>query len=1542
MLGDGSTLVVQVVPPALLELSRAVMRSTFSSIMHKRIFTLNFDRSSAADPNIFKKLLNSTQTRGVVITTPTTIKSMMLKFIEWIYILNDPTIPRSSNMEIDCQELGRVLKLFRDGVLIMDEVDLILHPMKSELNFPIGNRVELDYSPQRWQMPIHLLDAIFYAEEQKLSVGFKQSSRATDILEKLRCVIHDGYECRALQRNPHIVLLNLEWYQAALRPVMTDWLYMWIETQHLSSICESDVKLFLNEGASSNHNSLLARVIDTQLSLEQKKMLNLGRDWLMSYLPHVLQKIDRVSFGLLNKGDYERAIKIDPHMPQTRVKLAIPFVGKDVPSKSSEFAHPDVIVGLTILSYRYEGLRWTDFEDIISNLRSTMTKEIGPFKLRKSSLRYAKWVKEAGGTVKGENTLGDGQVVLEEGKTSPIRSAYNQEREVIPLRLLKRSNDEQMRKIYNLLKDHPDTIHFYLENFIFPAHMDSKVLKLSAAGQELGGEMLFQRRIGFSGTPSDLLPVELGKCGYEKGSDGKMIHVMTSPTVCSYEVVPVTWSPRSLLLRICECSRSHNFPTHKDGLPAPERFQALIDTGALITGMTNFEVAQFLLQNGLPWCEGVVFLDDFDRKMVLVRATGRVLKMAQCGIPPEKRFAFYDQVHTTGMDIHHSLTAKAVLTLSKDMVFRDYAQGAFRMRGINKGQTIHLMLIPEVCDLIGRELGKINHFSAVTGDIPESNGSHVVSSRYSRDHVQQVLVDINTWLVINSMRSERVQFNQLCIQNIANVWRKKAYQVLLQEHPQFTVERSPPPDSEEIKALDVFCEPIDFNINAAVRNPVPFAETLTTQVETHSYFVENGVEDPVVKQVLDLLSMPFNNETDNADDSYLLDDEDKVRLLGAEMVQEQEQEKEQQQEQEQEQEIEIEKYVDLAYSREHEEQTPWKFATLSAPVSVTSSLEGVKFSIGHPDQFYAASFFKLIKRDPLSFPPHLLMSSNYFDLRWSGARRIKNVVMSLDYVPELSQLLPRVVSLEPLSSSQEEALFTALKLFSTSRGEIEEEVFLSRDDLVRVLQSAGLYADLTDSQLEAITMECESLSAGGLISCRAVRDLLVKGRFSLVQDGRRVVAVSLAEAETLRRIIHLRNGTSFTAVTETADSGCIDNNWVVNGSNLALALRCVSAGNVYFDKSRNFFGAEDTYSATSGNEGTVSYPFTTQSAYEALRFLNCDMFFSSKSLNLLMRALPHTTKRQRKQFFKYVLMCRRRLSKKWASAPVSKLFTLSDQFGMLKQRAQSVALSTAIRRQGMLLYDAFCKFNYSHNGYLTPGEVWGGFDYLGVDMTANDVLDFVNAADSDNDGLLSFREFVEILQDPAKEETEDQLETKNDDSKEDIMYPPLLGRGSSRGSNMSVQSDSSMDVEELASIPSLQRQVSLTPVTPKGEEELMLLMAALKSQEEEEEVEALSEEELQEKRIQEELEREEDERDRLQEGGRNPAVNDDKDHARFNFTTGRMPRRLKAQGDISYSSDEISGTYLQIHPRSSLMITNPLLPNCGGRKLNQYTVSFHF
>lgn len=40
--------------------------------------------------------------------------------------------------------------------------------------------------------------------------------------------------------------------------------------------------------------------------------------------------------------------------------------------------------------------------------------------------------------------------------------------------------------------------------------------RLSASGQELGGDLVFGCRMAFSGTPSDLLPRELGICRYEE------------------------------------------------------------------------------------------------------------------------------------------------------------------------------------------------------------------------------------------------------------------------------------------------------------------------------------------------------------------------------------------------------------------------------------------------------------------------------------------------------------------------------------------------------------------------------------------------------------------------------------------------------------------------------------------------------------------------------------------------------------------------------------------------------------------------------------------------------------------------------------------------------------------------------------------------------------------------------------------------------------------------------------------------------------------
>ena len=250
-------------------------------------------------------------------------------------------------------------------------------------------------------------------------------------------------------------------------------------------------------------------------------------------------------------------------------------------------------------------------------LRSDFEKEVGPYKLRKSSVLYEGWVEAAGGIIKGAvrqqppSTMaasggGTAPMEVEEGAAAPRppqeELGEEDDETIVPLWLLKQSNDEQVSRLFSLLCKQPAVIHWYLEKITFPTFMMHQERKLSASGQELGGAMLFSRRIGFSGTPSDLLPLDLGQCGYEKGSDGKMIQVLTSPDVMRCEFASPGWTVETLLQYIAE---------------AEPRFHALIDTGALITGLSNEDVARKLLSCGLGrWCEGVVFLDESDEKVI--------------------------------------------------------------------------------------------------------------------------------------------------------------------------------------------------------------------------------------------------------------------------------------------------------------------------------------------------------------------------------------------------------------------------------------------------------------------------------------------------------------------------------------------------------------------------------------------------------------------------------------------------------------------------------------------------------------------------------------------------------------------------------------------------------------------------------------------------------------------------------------------------------------------------------------------------------------
>jgi hypothetical protein len=656
-----------------------VLRSSFSAIIRKTVYTLAFDRSTIMTEAGVRKLRTARDKGGILVSTPSAVKSVMLRYIENLTLeAQRESVPglaetRKYRRFVSNQaKLRTAITLLREqGVLLCDEVDMLLHSLKSELNFPIGPKLDIDFRGGRWEYPMFLLSFLLAADRyardpsafpltraEEAMPLLRESGRAVGEFRALASALEEGYQNGSLLRVPHLVLLNLDFYESRLRPVALRITSLWMDLVHfddsilaasfvvlpggetvqvtremalgdklLVRVPESPVRVAAEDGREPSYDRIAPANVAKGRSFQ---ILNLCHDWLRSFFPHCMTKIDRVSFGIMTDADYRRALALDPLMPRTRWKLAIPFVAKDVPSRASEFAHPDVVIGLTFLAFRLEGLRFDDFGELVSHLRVELSAEVGPLRDRKSYLMWEAWVAGAGGKIRGA-ALSPAAVELDEDGEPILAEEAEDEGEVVSLWLLKRSDDRQMAKAFRLLRRHPPVVDYVLTTMIYPIYLRYQRTKISASGQELGGSMLFPRRVGFSGTPSALLPRELGQTRYEMGADGLMLTVMTDPAHVSHELIDPDWDARSLLRRIAQ-------------RPFAERFSALIDTGALITGLTNEQAAAFLLENGLEWAEGCVFLDGEDKKKVLVRATKRVVDLNQSGIEPTRLFALFDQV----------------------------------------------------------------------------------------------------------------------------------------------------------------------------------------------------------------------------------------------------------------------------------------------------------------------------------------------------------------------------------------------------------------------------------------------------------------------------------------------------------------------------------------------------------------------------------------------------------------------------------------------------------------------------------------------------------------------------------------------------------------------------------------------------------------------------------------------------------------------------------------------------------------------------------
>eukprot|EP01059_Diplonema_ambulator_P001287 TRINITY_DN11037_c0_g1_i6.p1 TRINITY_DN11037_c0_g1~~TRINITY_DN11037_c0_g1_i6.p1 ORF type:complete len:2473 (+),score=747.89 TRINITY_DN11037_c0_g1_i6:4581-11999(+) len=1109
-------LVVVCMPRALVEFSKSVLLDSFSSpVLPKAVLSIDFQRTSVMNEGLLKKLVKGVDERSVVVIHPATVKSLLLKHVLLFERLDFDAREREGHaahestqgalsklknnfvsMMVGGKQVGlakqeelsinselswssKVLGLLETKVvMVMDEVDMLLHPLRSELNWPLGVKHPIDLTASRTKEDarfegvryklVWFLFELTFAHNANDRHELSMLQEAQPIYLDLKTAILAGYSSGALQRTPHLVILDKTFYVEKMRGPFTRLTRMWLQ-KYVCGVDKESIERYITEGKGNF----------TCGSDADAKLLNLAHSWVTTYLPHCLMKVHRVAFGCLRADELRASLEADPRMARSRQLLAVPFVGKDAPSESSEFQHPDMAIGLTVHSVMQDGLRPVDLVEVISDLRARYdNEEKRPVQTRDAARKYVEWLKDAGARVKGYSwdgvyLRGKHQDTSEERTVSWEETAdeRQQRSELWQLGLVSPADTEQMEILGKYLLRSKGVARDFLVNCAFQEVLSKAVQQLSASGQELASSLLSSHRVAFSGTPNDLLPDGIGKCEYAEGDDGEMVNTLSAAAVVTVETIDR--NPHELLKKVATA-------VNADGSPM---YTAMIDTGALITGMSNREVAERLFAYNLQQ-RGVVYLDDEGRRTVLLKGSQgkfRDVPLEQSGLPLAERFTFYDHIHTTGMDIKQPKTCKASLTISQDMVFRDYAQGAYRMRDIGS-QTLDVFVPRDVDKLIPQVFEDSRR------------------------------MDLLMWLLRNGSRAEEGQLGLLQKQRMCHIWRKQAFGMLQQ---------STKPE-ERRHAVQLLKEQVSCKLRHTIRAENEPVETLREELlklqDMYDNLIKLGDRDAErVNELIRSVKRSANVAGDLERGQVSEAEAEQSQQQQQHTVKQAEEEVDMNVENEDEQEAVPEIPDDLDWDRTKVPVVRWKVASLTEPAGL----------------FYELSA-KSMNGNSLTYPSFLRCSENFIPkpgFVTKGPKRLKNVYAYLEVLPTPREM----INMEdiPLDKSHRIQLRTTFDLYTEQGGD-----FISKSRLRALLKEMEL--QVQDTALEGVEDPVSFDSFATLVSSME-NLMLFKNRYMIavsLEEAEHVRALmqrgTMQKIPMALRVVHMKHCLGTTLLQATA------------------------------------------------------------------------------------------------------------------------------------------------------------------------------------------------------------------------------------------------------------------------------------------------------------------------------------------------------------------------------------------------------------------------
>ena len=383
-------------------------------------------------------------------------------------------------------------------------------------------------------------------------------------------------------------------------------------------------------------------------------------------LLHCLQRIHRVNYGINRISGLKRK------------RVAVPFRASDIPCERAEFAHPDIGIVFTFLSYYSDGLSEDQFTQTLDILFSLGVSEQDKI--------YGEWFALSSGSMTDEDKL-----------------------KVDNVRKLDHTCSSQYDLMYSIYRHNIATVSAWLDWIVFPIESKQYPQQLSANAWNLVDNKINAPR-GFSGTDDKklLLPLQVHSHRTDepkgarslRGTNGKMLSMLLHYS--HYENIDQSGNTEVPSTLNAAVKVDSNGPSWKLVVnhALATNCSAIIDAGALMVGASNLDVALYVLsmlpradEDSVNPIKGILFfnttahVDDWQMR----DAEGREWPRHSSPIKESECFVIYDESRCIGSDVKMRQDAVCLLTLGTGMCKDKLMQAAGRARMLGRGQTLVLL-----------------------------------------------------------------------------------------------------------------------------------------------------------------------------------------------------------------------------------------------------------------------------------------------------------------------------------------------------------------------------------------------------------------------------------------------------------------------------------------------------------------------------------------------------------------------------------------------------------------------------------------------------------------------------------------------------------------------------------------------------------------------------------------------------------------------------------------------------------------------------------